>query len=215
MGSRKFFYIILGLLICLFLVPSVIAFYLDPGDFIETVILTPNPQYQKGAEEWQKSGNECAEKCHEYSVKMANRQMDMIENSNHSPANGWSRDEVLNDPNKLVFLSNPYPGYGIADQQMADYYDMKAEYCRCARHHYNMALSLTGDKDYRRQASIWADAAETYYLMGDGEAVIQCENAAAASAAMDVKKSLFVPLPEWIALTGLIGGLYLIHRRRK
>jgi len=195
----------------------------DSGEFLTNIIVNgaaafddPVPVYVRSAEQWQEAGRECAEKCREYSEKMVDRQLEMSAAAGNPFGEGWSRDEILGDSSKLAYLSNPAPGYGIADPEMAGYYDYKKKYCQCAREKYNMALNVVKSEDYRRQASIWSDAADSYLLSGDEEGFIECEKAAAASAAMDVKKNLFsslLPLPAWIAVFGIIGGVTLLRRR--
>jgi hypothetical protein len=197
----------------------------DAGEFLTNIIVNgaaafadPVPVYVRSAEQWQEAGRECAEKCREYSVKMVDRQLEISENAGHPFGEGWSRDEIISDSRKLAFLSNPAPGYGIEDDEMHGYYEYKREYCRCAREKYNMALNVVKSSDYRLQASIWSDAADSYLLSADDEGYIECEKAAAASAAMEVKNNLFsslLPLPAWIAVFGIIGGMFLLVCRKK
>jgi hypothetical protein len=84
-----------------------------------------------------------------------------------------------------------------------------------ANKQYRAALAATGDKDYERQARIFESGARIYEAIGNTQAQEQMENAAMAARARAAAESLFIPLPIWIAVFAVIGGLVLSRRKRE
>jgi hypothetical protein len=80
---------------------------------------------------------------------------------------------------------------------------------------YNAALAASGEKDYEEKARIFESAASMYAVAGDTKSQKQTENAALAARAQAAAQKISLPLPVWIAVFGIIGGLILIQRKKK
>jgi hypothetical protein len=78
---------------------------------------------------------------------------------------------------------------------------------------YNAALAATGEKDYEEKARIFESAASMYAVAGNTKSQKQTENAALAARAQAAAQKISLPLSVWIAVCGLIGGLFLIQRK--
>lgn len=102
----------------------------------------------------------------------------------------------------------------LADKRTSSYKEMMA-FCDCARKNYNSALALTGKKDYEGQARILESASGLYAALDMKEEQERVENLARAARAADAAQSIFLPLPAWITVCGIIGGLFLAQRKRK
>jgi hypothetical protein len=84
-----------------------------------------------------------------------------------------------------------------------------------ANKQYGAALAATGEKNFERQARIFESASSMYATVGMTEEQKQVEKAALAARAQAAAQSLFLPLPAWIAVCGIIGGFLLLQRKRK
>ncbi len=80
---------------------------------------------------------------------------------------------------------------------------------------YNAALAATGDKEYERKARIFESAADMYDGMGATEAMEITRNAAIAAHAQAAAQRISLPIPAWIAVCGILGGFFLVQRKRK
>jgi hypothetical protein len=121
----------------------------------------------------------------------------MNKNSKHQ----YSIQEI-----KLAWLSNQDPAWTPGMLEALENYEN-------ANKLYNAALKATGEKDYNRQARIFESAASAYATAGNTKAQERAENYALAARARAAAVSL--PLPMWIVVCGIIGGLFLIQRKRK
>jgi len=130
-------------------------------------------------------------------------QQNWIKNDKRKPPYPWTIQEV-----KRVFLSSPDPLY--SDDQID-----ALENFRYANKQYDAALAATDKKDYERQARILESASIMYAAFGDTERQERVENLALAARAMADAQRLSLPLPTWIAVCGIIGGILLIQRKRK
>jgi hypothetical protein len=101
------------------------------------------------------------------------------------------------------------------DDGVALSFDGMIDNCDCARKNYNSALALTGKKDYEGQASILESASGLYATLGMTKEQEKVENLAVGARAAAAAQKFSLPLPAWIAVCGLIGGLLLIQRKRK
>jgi hypothetical protein len=112
--------------------------------------------------------------------------------------------EVLKDG----FLRSPDPLYspGMIDA---------LENYQYANKQYDAALAATDKKDYERQARILVSASSMYAAFGDTQRQERVENLALAARAMAEAQRLSLPLPAWIVVCGIIGGLLLIQRKLK
>jgi hypothetical protein len=107
---------------------------------------------------------------------------------------------------KMAWLKNQDPAWTPGMQNALENFEN-------ANRLYNAALAATDEKDYERQARIFESAASAYATIGNTKAQERVENYALAARARASAESL--PLPAWIVLCGLIGGLFLILRKRE
>ena len=107
---------------------------------------------------------------------------------------------------KNLWLTSPDPLY------TPEMVDALQDY-EFANKKYNAALAATGDKDYEEKARIFESAASMYAVAGNTKAQKQTENAALAARAQAAAQKISLPLSVWIAVCGLIGGLFLIQRK--
>jgi len=87
--------------------------------------------------------------------------------------------------------------------------------CNCAQKYYNKAFELTKDDDYVQQAEIFEAGTALYETIGMTKEALQMRNAAKVARAQAAASSFSLPLSPWVVITGLIGGLLLIVRKRE
>jgi hypothetical protein len=93
-------------------------------------------------------------------------------------------------------------------------YDKGIASCNCAQKYYNKAFELTKDDDYVQQAEIFEAGTALYETIGMTKEALQMRNAAKVARAQAAASSFSLPLSPWVVITGLIGGLLLILRKR-
>jgi hypothetical protein len=109
---------------------------------------------------------------------------------------------------KYEFLRSPDPLYTPEMIEALDSY-------KDANKKYNAALAATGEKEYERKARIFESASDMYAGMGATEAMEITRNAATAARAQAAAQRISLPFPAWIAVCGILGGFFLIQRKRK
>lgn len=77
-----------------------------------------------------------------------------------------------------------------------------------------MLLSLTPEDDYRQQAGIFNQGAGIYDALGQTEEAGQVRDAAAVASA-HAEAEIFLPLPWWVAVFGVISAVLILHRTRR
>jgi hypothetical protein len=107
---------------------------------------------------------------------------------------------------KMAWLKNQDPAWTPGMQNALENFEN-------ANRLYNAALAATDEKDYERQARIFESASDMYATAGNTQYQERAENYALAARARAAAESL--PLPMWIVVCGIIGGLFLIQRKRK
>jgi hypothetical protein len=107
---------------------------------------------------------------------------------------------------KMAWLKNQDPAWTPGMQNALENFEN-------ANRLYNAALAATDEKDYERQARIFESASDMYATAGNTQYQERAENYALAARARAEAESL--PLPMWIVVCGIIGGLFLIQRKRK
>ena len=131
----------------------------------------------------------------------------MTQNVNKNTGKQYSIEFVR----KMFLESQRYGGTAGPDPVTIELYEDAQENYDLANKQYNAALAATGDKDYVHKARIFESASSMYATVGNTKAQEQVEKAAIAARAQAAAESL--PLPTWIAVCGLIGGLFLIQRK--
>jgi hypothetical protein len=114
---------------------------------------------------------------------------------------------------KMFIEGQRYGGTAGPDPVTIELYEDAMENYNLANKQYNAALAATDEKDFARKARIFESASSMYATIGDTAGQKQVDKAAIAARAQAAAESL--PLPTWIAVCGLIGGLFLIQRKRK
>jgi len=109
---------------------------------------------------------------------------------------------------KYEFLHSPDPRYTPELIEALNSYED-------ANKKYNAALAATGDKEYERKARIFESASVMYADMGATEASEITENAAITARAQAAAQNISLPVPAWIAVCGILGGIFLMQRKRK
>lgn len=102
---------------------------------------------------------------------------------------------------------------GLYSDKSRDLYYGSLDEFGDANKKYNAALAATPDMDYEQQARIFDSASEIYATLGDTKGQKQVERAALAARARAAVVNL--PLPSWIVIGGILGGVFLIRRKRK
>ncbi len=108
---------------------------------------------------------------------------------------------------KNLWLSSPDPAFSPEMREALEDYEY-------ANKKYNAALAATGEKDFEEKARIFESAASMYASIGNPKFQKQTENAALAARAQAAAQKISLPLPVWIAVFGIIGGLILIQRKK-
>jgi hypothetical protein len=108
---------------------------------------------------------------------------------------------------KNLWLTSQDPLYTPEMREALENYEF-------ANKKYNAALAATGEKDFEEKARIFESAASMYASAGNTKYQKQTENAAIAARAQAAAQKISLPLPVWIAVFGIIGGLILIQRKR-
>lgn len=142
----------------------------------------------------------------EISRDIANKQLDAAMVKYTAEVNQKHGTHYTAERMKYEFLRSPDPLYTPEMREALDSYED-------ANKKYNAALAATGEKEYERKARIFESATGMYEGIGATEAAKITENAAIAARAQAAAQRL--SLPAWIAVCGILGGLFLIHRKRK
>ena len=101
---------------------------------------------------------------------------------------------VIKDPNTFNMLAGAIDNYRLSARQ------------------YSEALAATSNTDYKTKADIFESASTMYGTLGAADEQKTVEDAAAVARAHEIAEGL--PLPAWIALLGVIGGIILIRRKK-
>jgi hypothetical protein len=131
----------------------------------------------------------------------------MTQNVNKNTGKQYSIEFVR----KMFVEGQRYGGTAGPDPVTVELYEDAMENYNLANKQYNAALAATDEKDFARKARIFESASSMYATIGDTAGQKQVEKAAIAARAQAAAESL--PLPTWIAVCGLIGGLFLIQRK--
>lgn len=211
-GSRWLQVLCVCIFFCWIAQPAV-AFF-DPGMIFSMYLFDSKPGYQKTSQDYLDDGNFWKEKCtsmtalynerlRAYVLDAAvaqNAQVDMTSLENPSPR-------------QRAYLMST--GFHAMDPAAAGYYENMMLACDNAQRSYSQALHLTKDDDYGQKAEIFEDGAGIYTTLGMPEAAQEVQDAAAVARAQETASGLFaLPLPGWLAIFGVLGGLFILHRRK-
>jgi len=206
MRSREIFCVVLITVLVVAIIPPV------QGDALSSYYMRAiarSPNYQMTAQDYIIAGDKCAAECELQKKEYTQR----VESFRVSAT-------IFTEPEKEA-CKNPANRFiceGKAranDKDVASSYDGMMTNCNCAQKNYNAALAKTDKKDYEGQARILESASSMYATLEMTKEQERVENLALAARAMDEAQRLSLPLPAWIAVCGIIGGLLLIQRERK
>jgi len=200
------------ILFCWIAQPAV-AFF-DPGMVFSIALFSSKPGYQKTAQDFQNDGNFWKEKCTSMTALYNERLRAYVRNA----------ADAQNVPVDMNSLENPSPrqraylmstGFHAMDPTAAGYYENMMLACDNAQKSYSQALLLTKDDDYEQKAEIFEDGAGIYTTLGMPDQAQEVNDAAAVARAQDTASDFFaLPLPGWLAVLGVLGGLFVLHRRK-
>jgi hypothetical protein len=179
----------------------------QPG-FVEVVehIFKPVPDNQMTVQQMIHTGDIYKKQCEQCADLLVERDQKLIS------------EEGGNIVDTEMIRASPYliKRYIHSDSEATKYYNCMEYSCLMADKYYSMALKKTDKDDYKTQALIWDSAAGVYHAVGNRRAEQTCTDTANATKSAYVESligSLFEPLPEWVALLGVTGAIFFVHRR--
>jgi hypothetical protein len=131
----------------------------------------------------------------------------------------WDAERYMDEGDKCAAQCELlYKKYIHAPENSTDLgsiFDKGIASCNCAQKYYNKAFELTRDDDYVQQAEIFEAGTGLYETIGMTKEALQMRNAARVARAQAATSSFSLPMSPWVVITGLIGGLLLIFRKRE
>jgi len=131
----------------------------------------------------------------------------------------WDAERYIDEGDKCAaqceLLYKKYTNAPENSNDLGSIFDKGIASCNCAQKYYNKAFELTKDDDYVQQAEIFEAGTALYETIGMTKEALQMRNAAKVARAQAAASSFSLPLSPWVVITGLIGGLLLIVRKRE
>jgi len=131
----------------------------------------------------------------------------------------WDAERYIDEGDKCAaqceLLYKKYTHAPENSNDLGSIFDKGIASCNCAQKYYNKAFELTKDDDYVQQAEIFEAGTALYETIGMTKEALQMRNAARVARAQAAASSFSLPLSPWVVITGLIGGLLLIVRKRE
>ncbi len=184
---------------------------------LEYIANRAKPQWQYTAGDYVRDGNLYKARCEKASslydeqLRAYVRQEALAQN----PAADMSAVlDKLQNPTAQQRVYVMSTGFHQKDPQAQTYWDVMIESCTKAEQNYNAALALTPEDDYEQQAEIFNEGAGIYDALGQTEEAEQVRDAAAVAEAHAAASSFDLPLPGWLAIFGVLGGLFILNRRK-
>lgn len=211
-GSRWVQVLCVCIFFCWITQPAV-AFF-DPGMVFSIALFDSKPGYQKSSQDFHNDGNFWKEKCTSMTALYNERLRAYVRDAADAQNAQVDMNTLENpSPQQRAYLMST--GFHARDPTAAGYYENMMLACDNAQKSYSQALQLTKDDDYEQKAEIFEDGAGVYTLLGMPEAAQEVNDAAAIARAQDTASGLFaLPLPGWLAIFGVLGGLFILHRRK-
>ncbi|MDO9549904.1 MAG: hypothetical protein Q7J03_02925, partial [Methanoregula sp.] len=189
MRNKRIILAVVGLIFLALAVAPVHALfidgYVDGEDFINFVLFSPKPAYQKTAEDYIQGGNDWKEKCEAYSqsyderLRAYVRQESLAQNRPAADINAGMKE--LQNPTAEQREYVMSSGFHQKDPQAQQYWNAMLESCAAAQKNYNRAYQMTDEDDYRQQAEIFNEGAGMYDAMGQTENADKMRQAAAVA----------------------------------
>jgi hypothetical protein len=205
-------------------VPPALGFF-GSGAMPDNILFAAKPGYQKTAQDYLDEGNMFKEQCEAVTAGMAEGRA-VCDSLDDGVARADCHAEIsskYNRPHDLsrLFLGTDKTGYGTATSSrgkvVMDAAPVTPDACENAKRAYSKAFSLTSDEDYAMKARILEAGAGIYYILGMTDEARQVENAAEAARNRKTASGLFsalLPLPGWVAVLGIIGGILILCKTR-
>lgn len=134
------------------------------------------------------------------------------------PRYQWTADRYLEEGNRCAEkCAAGYQKYVHSPENapmLESTYIQGIAFCECANKNYNKALQLTKEDDYSKQAEIFDAGSRFYASLNKNKEAEQMQEAADLARAHAAASDLFLPLSPLVALFGILGGLFLLHRRQ-
>jgi hypothetical protein len=216
MKNTLFIPLVAGLLLISSVLPAVqaAAWSGNPGEIIFAAIISPYPGYQLKAQDYIQNGNLYKADCEATTSQYNERLRSYV----------LAEAALQKTPVDMTTLKNPTPqqrsyvmstGFHTKDPTAAGLYEKMISSCNQAEKYYNKAFEMTADDNYEQQAQIFDAGSGIYENMGMRSEAQQTKDAAGVARAHAAARSFFLPLPVWAALFGVIGGLFLLRRKKR
>jgi len=219
MRNRRIIFAVVGLIFLAWAVAPVQAQFMDGEEITDFILFSPKPAYQKTAQDYIQEGNDWKEKCESNSRIFDERMHAYVRaylsrDKDAAAVNAAMKDIQNPTAEQREFLIDN-SNFLKDDPKAAQYYDNMFECCLAAQKNYNKAYQMTDKDDYRQQAEIFNEGAGMYDALGQTENADKMRDAAAVARTHAASSSLFdIPLPGWLAVLGVVGGLFVLHRRK-
>jgi len=184
------------------------------------VLMSP-PHYQWNAEQYMDEADECAAKYKEYHTKFIDRgyivYQQLGSKQGFTPLDKKRFAEgIFTDPDSVILGSIFRDGN---DPQAIQYHNSMIANGACVQKNYDAALNKMQKDDFKGNAAVWDRAAGMFQMLGNDKRAQESQQKAddyrEAANTKSLLDALFQPLPEFLAVLGVIGGLFLLHYRKE
>jgi len=179
------------------------------------------PRYQWTAAQYMDEGDECAAKYKEYRTKFIDRgyivYQQLGQKQGYTPLDKKRFSEgIFTDSDGVIIGSIILQE---KDPEAVRYFNRMNANGACVQKNYDSALNKIQKDDLKGYAVVWDRAAGMFQMIGNDKRAQESQQKADDYRDADHTKSfldaLFEPLPGWLAVLGVIGGLFLLPRRKK
>ena len=215
MKRSAFLRIVAVLFLLLLLAAPVQASFEDM--LLEYLANRAKPQWQYTAGDYVRDGNFYKAQCEKASSLYDDRLRAYVKEEALRQNPGADTSDVLNKLQNPTSQQRAYilsTGFHQYDPEAQDIWTVMIDSCKKAEQNYNAALERTPEDDYEQQAEIFHEGAGVYDALGMTEEAAEVRDAEAVAEA-HASASAFLPLPGWIAILGIFGGLLIFTRRKK
>jgi hypothetical protein len=179
------------------------------------------PRYQWTASQSMDEADECAAKYKEYRTKFIDRgyivYQQLGQKQGYTPLDKKRFAEgIFTDSDGVIIGAILLQE---KDPQAVQYFNRMNANGACVQKNYDSALNKMQKDDFKGNAEVWDRAAGMYKMVGNDKRAQESQKKAddyrKAANTKTFLDALFEPLPAWLAVLGVIGGLYLLPRRKE